>query len=104
MTYQYLTIGMMEKAKENGGFVDQTEFKTAQQYTFDSLIFDETSTRIIDDYIMHIRPLLNPQCDYVLVTRNGMQIKNFYSSYVRDRLCSHWEICSPDKISANIEN
>ena len=77
MTYQYLTIGMMEKAKENGGFVDQTEFKTAQQYTFDSLIFDETSTRIIDDYIMHIRPLLNPQCDYVLVTRNGTQIKNF---------------------------
>ena len=77
MTYQYLTIGMMEKAKENGGFVDQTEFKTAQQYTFDSLIFDETSTRIIDDYIMHIRPLLIPQCDYVLVTRNGTQIKNF---------------------------
>ena len=77
MTYQYLTIGMMEKAKENGGFVDQTEFKTAQQYSFDSLIFDETSTRIVDDYIMHIRPLLNPQCDYVLVTRSGTQIKNF---------------------------
>ena len=76
MTYQYLTIGMMEKAKEDGGFVDQTEFKTAQQYSFDSLIFDETSTRIIDDYIMHIRPLLSPQCDYVLVTRNGTQIKN----------------------------
>ena len=50
MTYQYLTIGMMEKAKENGGLVDQTEFKTAQQYSFDSLIFDETSTRIIDDF------------------------------------------------------
>ena len=26
---------------------------------------------------MHIRPLLNPQCDYVLVTRSGTQIKNF---------------------------
>ena len=77
MTYQYLTIGMMEKAKENGGFVDQTEFRTAQQYSFDSLIFDETSTRIVDDYIMHIRPLLNPQCDYVLVTRSGTQMKNF---------------------------
>ena len=76
MTYQYMTIGMLEKSKENGGFVDQTEFKTAQQYAFDSLIFDETSTRIIDDYIMHIRPLLNPQCDYVLVTRSGTQIKN----------------------------
>ena len=68
---------MMQEAKENRGFVDQTEFKTAQQYTFDSLIFDETSTRIIDDYVMHIRPLLNPQCDNVLITRSGTQIKNF---------------------------
>ena len=68
---------MLEKSKENGGFVDQTEFKTAQRYAFDSLIFNETSTRIIDHYIMHVRPLLNPQCDYVLVTRSGAQIKNF---------------------------
>ena len=63
MTYQYLTISMFEKSKENDGFVDQTEFKTALQYTFDSLIFDATSTRILEEYIMHIRPLLNPECD-----------------------------------------
>ena len=36
----------------------------------------ETETET-DDYIMHIRPLLNPQYDYVLVTRSGTQIKNF---------------------------
>ena len=77
MTYQYFTIGMMVKAKENWGIVDHTKFKTAQQYTFDSLIFDRTSTLIINNYIMHIRPLLNPQCNYVLIMRNGTQIKNF---------------------------
>ena len=75
MTYQYLTLSMFEKSKESDGFVDQTEFKTAQQYTFDSLIFDETSTRIIDEYIVNIRPLLNPKCDYLLVTRSGTQFK-----------------------------
>ena len=31
MTYQCLTIGMMVKAKENGGFSDQTELKIAEQ-------------------------------------------------------------------------
>ncbi|MCP4481590.1 MAG: hypothetical protein GY817_02025 [bacterium] len=75
MTYQYLTLSMFEKSKESDGFVDQTEFKTAQQYTFDSLIFDETSTRLIDEYIVNIRPLLNPKCDYLLVTRSGTQFK-----------------------------
>ncbi|XP_065066523.1 uncharacterized protein LOC135692359 [Rhopilema esculentum] len=75
MTYQFLTVSMFEKSRENNGFVDQTEFKTAQQYTFDSLILDETSTRLLDDYICHVRPLLNPQCEYVLVTRNGTQFK-----------------------------
>ena len=77
MTYQYLSLSMFEKSKESDGFVDQTEFKTANQYSFDSLIFDETSTRILDEYIQYVRPLLNPQCDYVLVTRSGTQFKNF---------------------------
>ena len=40
MTYQFLTIPMLEKAKDNGGYVDQTEFKTAEQYMFDSVAFD----------------------------------------------------------------
>ena len=79
MTYQYLTVTMFEKSKENNGFVDQTEFKTAQQYTFDSLIFDETSTRILDDYVLYVRHLLNPQCDYILVTRSGTQFTQFSS-------------------------
>ena len=40
MTYQFLTILMLEKAKDNGGYTDQTEFKTAEQYMFDSVAFD----------------------------------------------------------------
>ena len=41
MTYQYLTVTMFHNSKIHGGFVDQTEFKTAQQYIFDSLLFDK---------------------------------------------------------------
>ena len=29
--------------------------------------------QVLDGYINHIRPLLKPNCDYVLVTRNGGQ-------------------------------
>ena len=73
MTYQFLTIPMLEKAKDNGGYVDQTEFKTAEQYMFDSVAFDEPSLTMLDQYVKHIRPLLQPRCNYVLVTRNGTQ-------------------------------
>jgi len=71
MTYQYLTVEMVKKAKSNGGFIDQKMFKTAGKYGFDSLYLTETSMQVLDGYINHIRPLLKPNCDYVLVTRNG---------------------------------
>ena len=64
---------MFHNSKTRGGFVDQTEFKTAQQYTFDFLLFDKKSTDLIDDYISFVRPRLHPKCDYVLVTQNGTQ-------------------------------
>ena len=75
MTYQHLTVKMFENAKTNGGMVDQTIFKTAQKYGFNSLYFDEISLDIVDDYIQYVRPLLNPQCDYLLLNRNGMQFQ-----------------------------
>ena len=37
MTYQYLTVEMVNKAKTNGGFIDQKIFKTAGKFGFDSL-------------------------------------------------------------------
>ena len=73
MTYQYLTVEMVSRAKNNGGLIDQKMFKTAGKYGFDSLYVTDTSMRVLDGYINHIRPLLKPNCDYVLVTRNGGQ-------------------------------
>ena len=73
MTYQYLTVEMVKEAKANGGFIDQKTFKTAGKYAFDSVILTETSMQILDCYIHFVRPLLKPQCDFVLVTKNGSQ-------------------------------
>ena len=73
MTYQYLTVEMVNKAKTNGGFIDQKMFKTAGKFGFDSHYPTETSMQELDGYINHIRPLLRPTCDFVLVTRNGGQ-------------------------------
>ena len=75
ITYQHFTVKMFENAKTNGGMVDQTIFKTAQKYGFNSLYFDEISLNIIDDYVQYVLPLLNSQCDYLLVNRNGLQFQ-----------------------------
>ena len=71
MTYQFLTFEMLRTAKTNGGFIDQKMFKTAGKYGFDSLFLTNTNMQVLDGYIDHIRPLLKPICDYVLVSRNG---------------------------------
>ena len=73
MTYQYLTVDMVKAAKENGGFIDQKTFKTAEKYGFDSVILTDTSMQILDGYITFVRPLLKPQRDFVLVTKSGKQ-------------------------------
>jgi len=64
---------MVRTAKKNGGFIDQNKFKTASKYGFDSLILTEASMQVLESYINFVRPLLKPQCDFVLVTRNGGQ-------------------------------
>ena len=73
MTYQYLTLDMITTAKEKGGFIDQKTFKTAGKYGFDSLILTNANMQVLDGYISYVRPLLKPQCDFVLVNRNGGQ-------------------------------
>ena len=73
MTYQYLTVDMVRTAKENGGFIEQKKFKTASKYGFDSLILTDASMQVLDSYINSVRPLLKPQCEFVLVTKNGGQ-------------------------------
>ena len=73
MTYQHLTIDIYEKVKSNEGFVDQTTFKTTKTYGFDSFILDDKSIALVDKYIKYIRLLLNPLCDFLLVSRNCWQ-------------------------------
>ena len=73
MTYQHLTLEMVDKAQSNGGFIDQKMFKTAHTYSFDSLLLGRSNVEMIEQYRTHVRPLLKPKCDYLLVTRNGTQ-------------------------------
>ena len=73
MTYQYLTVDMIAAAKEKGGFIDQKAFKNAGKYGFDSLILTDANMQVLNGYISYVRPLLKPQCDFVLVNRNGDQ-------------------------------
>ena len=75
MTYQYLTISMFEESKDCGGFIDQRDFKTSLQYTFNPVLLEVRSTEIIYHYIRDVRPLLHPKCDYLLVMRSGTQYK-----------------------------
>ena len=49
MTYQYLTVEMVNRAKTNGGFIDQKMFKTAGKYGFDSLFLTDTSMQVLDE-------------------------------------------------------
>ena len=76
MTFQYLTMEMFEKAKTNGGFVEQTEFKTSSKYIFDTLVISEDVIEIINLYISHVRPRLHPKCDYLLLSTNGTQYQS----------------------------
>ena len=103
MTYQYLTVNMVRAAKENGGFIDQKKFKTASKYGFDSLILTDASMQVLDSYIIFVRPLLRPQCEFVLLTRNGGQHSK--SGDVMSKLvrCNR-KIRPPDALSSNCRN
>ena len=61
---------MIATAKENGEFIDQKTFKTAGKYGFDSLIMTDAKMHVLNGCISYVRPLLKPQCDFVLVIRN----------------------------------
>ena len=73
MTYQFITVDMVAKSKENGGYIDQTEFKTSDSYAFDTLILSNDVINILDSYITNLRPLMNPVCDFLLISTAGTQ-------------------------------
>ena len=73
MTYQFLMVEMFQDAKQCHEFVDQKKFKTAGSYSFDSFKLDSTSIKVVDQYVKHIRPLIGPKCNHLLLNRNDMQ-------------------------------
>ena len=77
MSLQYLTTQMIDMAMKNGGFVDQSQFKTNDQYGFDSLKFTNDALDVVKMYIDRIRPLCQPKCEFVLVTTCGTQYTAF---------------------------
>ena len=64
---------MIDDAKRNAGFESQKKFKTADHYVSDSFNLQPTSLRVIQSYRKHVRPLLMPTCDFLLVNRNRAQ-------------------------------
>ena len=82
MTFQYLTVEMVENIDKNG-YIDQTIFKTKEKYGFDTLIFSVQVQHIVRGYISCIRPRLNPVCEFVLVTRNGTQLSRLSDVFGR---------------------
>lgn len=77
MTIQFLTVTMVEQSKTNGGYIDSTKFKTHEKFLFDTLILSDDVICILDAYIYTIRPLLNPVCEYLLLTTAGTQYRAF---------------------------
>ena len=76
MTFQFLTVPMISKAKNESGFIDSHQFKTAKNYMFDSILIDENVFKVLDLYIDHCRPLLNPKSDFLLITSAGTMLQN----------------------------
>ena len=76
MTFQFLTVPMINKAKKEGGFIDNHQFKTAKHFMFDSILIDDNVFKVLDLYINHCRPLLNPKSDYLLITSSGTMLQN----------------------------
>ena len=81
MTYQYLTIGMVNQGKKNKGYIDQKLFKTADKHVSDSLVLDKVCISVLDGYIKYTRPFLHPDCNYLLVNRNGKQLSKMTDSF-----------------------
>lgn len=73
MTFKFLTVQMIKNTDEKG-IIDQTRFKTQEKYGFDSLIFSNEVLRLVNGYIDYVRPRLNPDCDFLLICRNGKQL------------------------------
>ena len=60
MTYQYLTVKMIEEASQNGEIVEQITFKTCDTYVFDMLILTDDVIEISLENILANKGLTIP--------------------------------------------
>ena len=98
-TYQFLTVQMVEPIDENG-IINQTIFKTKENYGFDLLIFPNDVLTLIKNYINFIRPRLNPCCD-LPNWKVDFEIKQHLSE---SSFFSNWKYIKPDTIAADYRN
>ena len=111
MTYQFLSVDMVNSIKSDS-FIDQTVFKTSEQYGFDSLLFSTEALIIVKQYLKWVRPRLNPASSYLLINRNGRQLSKLtelFGKLVFDaigkyihptRYCQIIETASAESLSA----
>ena len=69
MTFQHLTVSMFQNYKANNEFIDQKDIKT--NFCRRSSAYLRESLRC-----MLSMCVMNPENDYLLLTRNGTQYKN----------------------------
>ena len=83
LTYQLLTVEMVQSIKMNegqGGVIDQNQFKTSERYGFDTLIFEQQHLEALHLYIRHVRPHFESNSeDILLVTRHGKKLTKLSS-------------------------
>ena len=65
---------MVNQGKNSKGHIDQKLFKTEDKYVFYSIVLDKVCISVLNSYIKYIRPFLHPDCNYLLVNRNGKQL------------------------------
>ena len=103
MTFQHLTVTMISRIREDG-IIDQTVFKTREKYGFDSLIFSKEVVDILNGYINCIRIRLNPICDYLLISRNGTQLRSLTEIFGRDCISGYRKVHPSNTLPSNCRN
>ena len=102
MIYQYLTVDMFLSIGESG-IIDQTMFKTQEKYGFDSLVFDKEVVDIVQGYLLCIRKRLSPQCNYLLISRNGKQLTKLSDIFGRMVYVAIGKYINPTRLRQIIE-
>ena len=81
MTYQFLTVQMIDSIGDNG-ITNKTISKAKQINVFDSLIFLIDVLTFMKSCIIYTT-FLTPCCEYVFINRNGKKISKLSNNFGR---------------------